>query len=149
MREFIEEGGFNSLLEPMLAIEPAGFFVVPDMERFQALVFTSVQAVRVFCEACDFRGVKVFTVGGRTALEAREHGFDDVLDAKGTSEELLSLIFEHIVDVSKPFLHVRGEHIASPLDEVLAEHDIKLESLIVYSAKKAEKFQDGFFFAGC
>ncbi len=139
----LEALGFKTLSEPMLEIEPATF-AKPDLDRYQALIFTSARAVRLFCERVKERDLPVYVVGERTASEARKFGFDQVFDAGGTGDDLAALVAQNITDKFTPLLHVRGEHVARPLDEMLAGHGIKLEPLVVYTANKIERFSSGF-----
>lgn len=128
--------GLASFCEPVLKIEPFNFSI-PDLSAYQALLFTSANALRLFAEHCPTRKITLYVVGDNTKNEALAQGFSSVRSASGSADDLARLLAETPpTERAKPFLHVRGKHIAAPLDASLKEKGISMETLIVYEAKK-------------
>jgi uroporphyrinogen-III synthase len=138
----LRQEGFPALIEPMLEISQLDF-KVPDMDDYQGLVFTSVNAVRGLAAKMKdkVQGIKctIYCVGDRTAKEARAHGFEDVLSAKGSTDELLELVHQKVTEKSKPLLYVRGQHTAQPLEKMLRAMGYKVEAVTVYTAQAVRK----------
>lgn len=79
---------------PLLTFEPLQTSL-PDPRGFAALALTSANTLRALEArgALDpYMGLRVFTVGGRTAAEARARGFSDVTSAGGTLADLAELL---------------------------------------------------------
>lgn len=127
--------GYTTLTEPMLTINSVPF-TPPDLQEFQALVFTSVNAVRFFAQQSLNRHIPVFCVGDKTAEVAKSHGYSVVYSASGAGEGLAHLIVSRSEDRKRPLLHPRAADIAVPLQRWLAGHGMTLVPLIVYKAEK-------------
>ncbi len=133
----LEPEGFETFSEPMLEIVPEDF-VCPDLSDYQALIFTSANAVHVFAARCPERDIDVYCVGDNTAEQAREYQFNILYNAKGGGEELASLIVSQKGDGRK-FLHIRGAHVAKPIDRMLAAEGVQVDTLVVYRAEKVSE----------
>lgn len=125
--------GFEVLSAPMLVIR-ALEFDAPDLSPYQALIFTSANGVRSFCERVNGRDFAVYVVGKQTQEEAQDKGFQEIYTANGGTEELVAMIANEAPDQGRPFLHVRGVDIAKPLDELLEAEGFNVQNLIVYEA---------------
>jgi uroporphyrinogen-III synthase len=134
----LQAEGFETLVAPMLVIVPTAF-EQPDLSKYQALLFTSANAVRIFAEMVKSRVLPVFVVGPHTEKEARTQGFGNVISANGTGDELAVLVRTKITDKTKPLLHVRGAHAAKPLHILLAPDGIKVDLLTVYDSEKVSE----------
>jgi uroporphyrinogen-III synthase len=137
----LEAEGFKTFVEPMLKIEPKKF-AKPDIGRYQALIFTSANAVRVFSERTSRRDIPVYAVGDHTRDEAFAVGFDDITTAQGTGDDLVEVIKANLSDKSRPLLHVCGVDVARPIDEMLAESQIQVERCVVYKAGLVDRLSD-------
>lgn len=132
----LTSAGCDFLLAPMIQIVPL-FFQKPDMGRYGGLVFTSTNGVKFFAEKVPDRGLTVFAVGPQTEAEARKAGFRNVISGGGDAGALIiSVKSGHAKD--KPLLFVRGDHVASPVDEILRGAGYMVESLTVYASKPVE-----------
>lgn len=135
--------GFEAKIEPMLEIV-ARDFDKPDLQDYQALIFTSVNAVRAFAAGIGLKNVKsvagpCLCVGDRTAGEARAQGFSNVKSAKGTSDDLIDLIEKSIEQKEMPLLYVRGEHTSKPIEKIMKTMGYRIKPVVVYSAKAMTK----------
>ncbi len=130
--------GFVPLVEPLLVIEPLDY-KKPDSEDCAGLIFTSANAVRVFGCPPGFADMAVFCVGERTAEEVSRHGYARVITGDGDGARLAALIAEKATQ-GKRLLHVRGEHTAVKLEEVLSKNGIMVDLLPVYTARMQQAF---------
>lgn len=130
--------GLTPLVEPMLGIVSIPF-KAPNMGIYPAIVFTSANGVRVFGCPPGVAEMPVFAVGAHTAGEALKQGYQKVFTAAGDAADLAALITKKL---SPPVrvMHVRGEHIAMPLDELLKHDRITVDSVVVYTAKTEDNF---------
>ena len=76
------------LCEPIFSLEP----MPADLPAFDALAFTSLNAVRMFSALCPIRDKPAFCVGRRTADEAHAMGFLNVVSADGEAGALFNRI---------------------------------------------------------
>ena len=129
----------ETFIAPMLSIE---FLDVdlPNIDKFQALIFTSANAVRGLADKISDTAIPVYTVGARTAEEAKNAGFTNVYSAGGNVNDLVRLITENISDTTKPLLYLSGEYTARSLDELLSAQDIELETIVLYTQKQTSRF---------
>lgn len=127
--------GFKTLCAPMLTIHPIAFDA-PDLTKFQALIFTSSRAVRLFTPHIQTLKVPAYCVGKQTAHAAQDSGVQTIYCAEGTGEKLTTLILNQTPkDNHKPLLHVRGFDTAIAIDKILKPHGINIETLIIYKAE--------------
>lgn len=139
----LEDEGISALVEPMLDIQNTAF-EMPDISRYQGLIFTSANAVRAYIDQGGALAMPVFCVGGHTTLQCRGAGAQNVHDADGDAQDLVDLIVSKTKDKTPPFLHIRGEHVARPIDDMLAEHGIRVAALVVYQAVQVDHFSQPF-----
>ena len=134
----LAELGYDSVVEPMLVFESLDF-EVPDLTRYQGLLFTSSHGLKVFVEATDVRDVPAFCVGARTAQTARESGFSDVHEGDGDAGKLAAdIAAKCAADIARPFLHVRGARVTKPLHVLLAARGFQVDLLLAYKAVQVD-----------
>ncbi len=126
--------GFEALRDPILRYVPFAF-TPPALEGFDALVFTSAQAVRVFSAAVQGREIAVYCVGGDTARFAKELGFENVYSADGGGAELSALVRARGL---RRVLYPRAKDISFQMLTALVQHNIQCVEVIVYEAVAAE-----------
>src|SRR5262245_45808721 len=81
--------GHVAILSPMLDVANESRVAVPQ-ERFQAVLVTSINAVRTLAGISDrapITGIPIFAVGDRTALEAKRAGFATARSADGAVDD--------------------------------------------------------------
>ncbi len=130
----LRAAGFKALSAPMLSIKPIAFDF-PNLDDYQALLFTSANAVRVFCDRAPRRDIPVYVVGQYTASEAKDQGFENVVVSDEGGDALAALVDDHVKDRLAKLLHVRGVHVARAIDELLVERGYKVDILKVYEAQ--------------
>ncbi|HBR69653.1 MAG TPA: hypothetical protein DEA55_09790 [Rhodospirillaceae bacterium] len=129
--------GHKTFIEPMLEIVPANFSL-PDLAGYRGLIFTSANAVRIFSESSSERGIEVYCVGQNTYEQARKSGYGNIYNANGSAVQIVPLILNRVGTDTGQFLHIRGEDVARPVDEMFAGSGVKVETLVVYKAEKVK-----------
>lgn len=82
--------GIDSLIDPVLAVRSLNVEV--DLERVDALAFTSPNGVEVFEDLSPVRALPAFSVGEATTDALRRIGFERVETAEGDIEALARLL---------------------------------------------------------
>ena len=85
--------GMEPVVQPLLAVQPLSP-ALPDLDRFAALVFTSLNGVAAYADLTPRRDHLVFAVGDATAQAARDIGFTKARSAAGDLEDLTRLLAE-------------------------------------------------------
>jgi uroporphyrinogen-III synthase len=129
--EFLAETGADVAIipSPVLTIEPV--LPLPDPAGAFALVFTSANAVRVFAQGGQGRGLRAFCVGASTANAARRAGFRGIASG-GDVSELLEMLTACHNEGDGPYLYLHGEKTAADLAGLLKERDIPVRARMIY-----------------
>ncbi|WP_082545407.1 uroporphyrinogen-III synthase [Sphingomonas sp. Root50] len=99
----LQAAGWEPIVQPVMTVSPivnCAPMAVPD-----ALVFTSLQGVRLHPFFPSLAKLPVFAVGDRTARFARIRGYSNVLSASGDVHDLRALINHHMPARSE-ILHI-------------------------------------------
>ena len=126
--------GYACVCQPFLNVQ---LYNVPfhNVLEYQALIFTSANAVRAYHENGGSVDVPIITVGNNTFNATKEIGFVDIINLNGTAKDVL----EHLnnVSASKPYLHVRGKYVTTSFVGMLK--NVKIEEIEVYRTEKIEQ----------
>ncbi len=133
LADIVAEHGFKPFIEPLLMVEALDFDL-PDLEQYQALVFTSANAVRVASKQIEGRDCPVYCVGAQTEEVARGCGWLHVKAAGGNVKALAAFLAEENLNPDAPLLHLAGQDIAAPI----IVPGFVIECLAVYKAQQAE-----------
>ena len=109
--------GMEPVVQPLLTVQPLSP-ALPDLDRFAALVFTSLNGVAAYADLTPRRDHPVFAVGDATAQAARDAGFAEVRSAAGDLEDLTRLLADA---APGPLLTVAAETPAGDLTQSLRE----------------------------
>ncbi len=131
--------GVESLVEPLIAIRPAGAGPLP-LEGVQALVFTSANGVEAFAAREGGRALPVFAIGERTAEAARRAGFEAIESAQGAVAELAALLRARLDPAKGALLHAAGADVAGDLPALLAPQGYEIRRIVLYEAVAAKRF---------
>ena len=130
-----------AIISPILRIKPVQYDL--DLTRFETLILTSANAVRVLGPRLS--GATVATVGEQTAQLAREFGADAVCRGENVDSFL-----GNSGSVAGPALHARGKHTRGCLAARLTDADVWTDECVVYdqveqtlSASAEKALQDG------
>lgn len=130
----LRAAGFDPLIEPALHIKATPSAVplaVPD-----ALVFTSLQGVRLHRFFPSLASLPVFAVGDHTARFAKLSGYRNVASSAGDVHDLRALIRDTMPPGSD-ILHMSAAQPAGDLQEMLREDGFTGRRLCVYEAVEA------------
>ena len=125
----LKEKGLDVLFAPMLEYKEVSADF-SDVSNYDALIFTSAQAARVFAKNCPAREHVIFTVGNMTAKVAEALGFKNIYSADGNSDDLEKVIKEKVKDTK--FLQLCS---ADTPDSVF-------EKKVIYKAEFIDDFPD-------
>jgi len=137
LSNYLIKYGYKSIIHPMLEIEQADFNL-KSLAKYEALIFTSTNAVRAFVSCNDTRDVDVYCVGQRTQSIVQEHGFENVHSCFETVSDLIEVFKSK--QLSKSLLYVRGDQITVDIKAELT--DIQIDEIIAYYSHKKTKLND-------
>lgn len=126
----LEAAGYEAVVEPLFAIVP----IAAQLPDFDALAFTSANGVRRFAALSPRRDAAVFCVGARTAMVARELGFQDVTSADGDVVALGDLIAERL-SLGARLLHAGNEDARGDLTGRLSSSGIVASFVALFRAE--------------
>lgn len=131
------EHGFAPLVLPLTRIVPMPVGDLGDLQRFDAVTITSVNAIRHTPREviAALTGRPVFAVGEVSAKAARDAGFANVHAAAGTAADLAPLMAAMLPPSSR-VLHLAAVERTAGFAEQLAEAGLVLEVVDVYRAEK-------------
>jgi uroporphyrinogen-III synthase len=136
----LQAKGYSTLIEPMLKIVEIRA-PIPDLTRYDALIFTSANGVRFFAARSKARALPAFAVGDKTAASLRAAGFMDVRVAAGDAVALGRLIHAASPAISR-LLHVSQTSPARDLAGLVDSRQ-SVDRLILYGAIAADEFSQG------
>jgi len=125
--------GIETRIDPMLEIELIGGPPL-DLSGVQALLMTSANGVRAFCERNRERHLAVYSVGDATGREAENQGFECVHSAAGDVGDLAALLIANEKTNSGAFLHTTGTAVAGELGKVLEGAGYAYRREVLYQA---------------
>lgn len=130
----LRSAGFDPLIEPALRVVPlpsAKPIAVPD-----ALVFTSLQGVRLHRYFPSLTDIPVFAVGDHSARLARRRGYRCVISASGDVHDLRRLIRESMA-LGASILHMSAAQPAGDLLALLSKDGFIVRRQCVYETVEA------------
>lgn len=101
-----------------------------QLAQARTLVVTSQHAVGAITHATHRRDWPIWAVGPRTAAVARDAGFSGVKQSGGDASALKADLLHDRPE--EPILHLRGQHIAADIAQVLQAQGVQADSLVVY-----------------
>ena len=127
--QHLADQDYAPVVEPLFAIEaiPAG------LPPYDALAFTSANGVRAFARLDPARDRPVFCVGGRTAQEALDLGFRQVMSADSDVTELADLIGNRMPPGAR-LLHTGNEESRGDLSGTLAARGVQASFVPTFRA---------------
>lgn len=121
---------------PMLAIRGRHDVQLP-LDGVTALLFTSANGLRAFCDATPRRDFAVYAVGPASALAARAAGFAQVEAAGGNVELLAALVRARHSISAGTLLHAAGSARAGDLQAMLQTDGYDVRRAVLYDAETA------------
>jgi uroporphyrinogen-III synthase len=137
----LKREGYEPVVEPLLEIvatpEP-----LPDVD-VQAVMITSANALDVLASGGQIKhilGLPCFCVGSRTAIKAKEFGFQHIKHTTSDGKELAHLIGSSLPYKSTAVLHIAGRDVASAAQDELRHAGFHVAPWVVYTARTAADF---------
>ncbi len=137
----LAQHGLRAEFFPTIDIVPITDWVLPTLEHYDGLIFTSANAVRHFISPllsrapnrfARLRAMNHYAVGIKTHRALQEYDIDSVLYSdKGNAEDLAELIRREGIE-GKRFLFLRGTRSLGTIPDVIQKHGGTCDELVVY-----------------
>jgi len=127
--------GGEALVAPVMEAVPVTAEI--DPASFDALIFTSGNAVGAFCGLCPRREVPVYCVGDRTLRLAVDSGLGQAKSAGGDVSALFELICAEVPRTTR-LLYAAPYEPAAPLSDWLRDQGYPLQQVAVYETRIIE-----------
>ena len=109
-----------------------------DLLNYQAVIFTSSNAIR-FMDIEKFNSkIKCFCVGRSTELTAKQVGFVNTYTSEGTVDSLIELIIRTLNNKSEKLLYLSSEFISKDLDKDLIKSGYLVDRISNYTSLSVE-----------
>ena len=138
-----KSNGFKVSNIPLLEIGKINHNEI-KLNNFNAIIFTSSNAIRFLDLKRIDKNILCFCVGSSTEKTARSNGFQRVYAADGNVRNLKELIQQNLSAKFNKIIYVSGEFISYPLDRELTSEGYNVERLINYSVKHNENLNLSF-----
>ena len=110
-----------------------------DLLNYQAVIFTSSNAIR-FMNIKKFNSkIKCFCVGKATELTAKQAGFINTYTSEGTVDSLIELIIRTLNNKSEKLLYLSSEFISKDLDKDLIRAGYSVDRISNYTSSPVKE----------
>jgi uroporphyrinogen-III synthase len=134
----LQDLGIVSYVDPMLIVEQLPINI-NTRQDYQAILITSANAVPAL-QHIQKRHI-VFTVGDATADAVRaSYPFHQVINAQGTSYDLVLLVEQRLKPQIGPLLYISGDKIHFDLTEHFKSLGFTIDRVIAYDTHPAHNF---------
>tara|TARA_B100001063_G_scaffold231608_1_gene245868 strand:- start:620 stop:1318 length:699 start_codon:yes stop_codon:yes gene_type:complete len=111
---------------------------------FKGIIFTSTNAVKFLDVKSINKNLLCFCVGGATEKKARSAGFQNIITAEGSVENLKELILRNFDKKDGKLIYVSGKTISMNLDQQLLSEGYDIKRVLNYQADHNEIFDEKF-----
>ncbi len=136
--------GLRTEFFPTIEIVPLSNWALPNLACYDALIYTSANAVRCFLSEllsrapnlfAPLRAMNHYAVGTKTNQALQAYGIDSALYSdKGSAEDLVALLKRFGIQ-DKRFLFLRGSRSLGTIPEAIKKHGGSCEELTVYETR--------------
>ena len=134
--------GHNIIHIPTLKIKSANLDPI-SIKNFEALIFTSSNAVKNINLKEDKKNIKCFCVGTITEKIARANGFTKTISASGNVNALKNLIINSKeLNKNDNLAYICGDQISYDLDKELEKEGFKVKKITNYFSEKITDLND-------
>jgi len=110
-----------------------------NLLNYQAVIFTSSNAIR-FMNIEKFNSkIKCFCVGKTTEITAKKVGFLNIYSSEGTVNSLVELIIRTLDNKSEKLLYLSSEFISKDLDKDLTSAGYLVDRILNYTSLPIEE----------
>ena len=124
---------------PLLNVEKINFDEV-NFSEFKGIIFTSANAVKLLDTKKIDKKIFCFCVGNATEKNTRSLGFQNVISASGSVENLKELILQNFDKKRGKLIYLSGEIISVNLDQQLLNEGYNVKRIVNYRTKHIQKF---------
>ena len=128
---------------PLIRIEKVNYGEI-NFAEYDAIVFTSANAVKFLNLERQDKNIKCFCVGEATEKKARSVGFHNTIAAEGNVTNLKELILRSYETKNKQLLYISGQTILYDLDHQLLSDGFRVKRIINYKVNHNQKFDEKF-----
>ena len=128
---------------PLLNVEKINFDEV-NFSEFKGIIFTSANAVKLLDTKKIDKKIFCFCVGNATKKKTRSLGFQNVISASGSVENLKELILQNFDKKKGKLIYLSGEIISVNLDRQLINEGYNVKRIVNYRTKHIQKFDQKF-----
>ena len=134
--------GHKIMYIPTLKIKNANLEII-NIENYNALIFTSSNAVKNLNIKGEKKNIKCFCVGSVTEKIARLSGFTNTISASGNVNALKNLIVNSKeLKKSDNLAYICGDQITLELDKELKKEGLKVKKFINYFSEKISSLNE-------
>jgi len=113
-----------------------------NLENYEAVIFTSSNAIRFMnIEKFNLK-IKCFCVGNATEFIAKQAGFINTYSSEGTVDSLIELIIRTLDNKSGKLLYLSSEFISKDLDDDLIREGYSVDRISNYTSLPIEKIEE-------
>ena len=113
-----------------------------NLENYEAVIFTSSNAIR-FMNVEKFNlKIKCFCVGGLTEITAKQAGFINTYSSEGTVDSLIELIIRTLDEKTGKLLYLSSEFISKDLDIDLMKVGYVVDRISNYTSVPVKKIDE-------
>ena len=114
-----------------------------DINQYDALIFTSANAIRNLKVVSEEKSKLCFCVGSITEKIARQSGYLNTISAGGTVNALKNLIINsNEINEKSKIAYFCGDNVAYDLDLELKKEGLKINKIINYKSEKITDLND-------
>jgi len=113
-----------------------------DLQSYEAVIFTSSNAIRYMnIEKFNLK-IKCFCVGNATEFAAKQAGFINTHSSEGTVDSLIELIIRILDNKSGKLLYLSSEFISKDLDKDLIKAGFSVDRISNYTSLPIEQINE-------
>ena len=128
---------------PLLDVERINFGEI-NFSEFKGIIFTSANAVKQLDTKKIDKKILCFCVGDSTEKKTRSLGFQNVISAGGSVQNLRELILQNFDKKKGRLIYFSGEIISANLDQQLINEGYNVKRVINYRTLHVQKFDKKF-----
>ena len=128
---------------PLLNVEKINFGEI-NFSEFKGIIFTSANAVKLLDTKKIDKKTLCFCVGNATEKKTRSLGFQNVISASGSVENLRELILQNFDKKNGKLIYFSGEIISANLDRQLINEGYDIKRVVNYRTNHIRKFDKKF-----
>ena len=113
-----------------------------NLLNYQAVVFTSSNAIRFMNIEKFNQKIKCFCVGRATELSAKKIGFINTYSSEGTVDSLIELIIRNMETKSGKLLYLSSEFISNDLDKDLINAGYSVDRISNYTSLPVKEIDE-------